>query len=391
MIYEPDVTERQAVIKVIGVGGAGGNAIDTMIRQGLEGAEFLVANTDRQALEKSLAPVKINIGFKTTRGLGAGADPEVGKKAAEEDRERLKEALAGADMIFIAAGMGKGTGTGAAPVIAEISKELGALTIAVVTRPFTHEGRQRQKNAEKGLQELVKAVDTLIVIPNDRILQVAGRSVSFRDAFRIADQVLYQSVRGITDIITIPGEVNVDFADVRTVMSNRGMAVMGIGEAEGEGRAVKAAEMAISNPLLEDVRIDGARAVLINITGTERLGIHEFTEACTFLQGKVHEDANIIAGIAVDPTIGEKVRVTVIATGFGEIQFDRSPRPSLKLVAPENPQGEAPILHPVPPGKAQPQEIPPVPKLHEQLGRTLYDSDEYDIPAFLRYPKHEKS
>lgn len=391
MIYEPDITERQAIIKVIGVGGAGGNAIDTMIRQGLEGAEFLVANTDRQALERSLAPTKINIGVKTTRGLGAGADPEVGKKAAEEDRERLKEALSGSDMIFIAAGMGKGTGTGAAPVIAEIAKELGSLTIAVVTRPFAHEGRQRQKNAERGIEELVKAVDTLIVIPNDRILQVAGRSVSFKDAFRIADQVLYQSVRGITDIITIPGEVNVDFADVRTVMSNRGMAVMGIGEAEGEGRGVKAAELAISNPLLEDVHIDGARAVLINITGTDKLGIHEFTEACTFLQGKVHEDANIIAGIAVDPAIGEKVRVTVIATGFGELSMDRNSRPPLKLIAPENPQGESQVVHPISSGKSQAQEIPPVPKLHEQLGRTLYDSDEYDIPAFLRYPKHENS
>lgn len=389
MIYEPDLSNRQAVIKVIGVGGAGGNAIDTMIRQGLEGAEFIAANTDRQALERCLAPLKINIGFETTRGLGAGADPDVGRKAAEEDRDRLLEALRAADMIFIAAGMGKGTGTGAAPVVAEIAKEVGALTIAVVTRPFTHEGRQRQKNAERGINELVKAVDTLIVIPNDRILQVAGRSTSFKEAFRIADQVLYQSVRGITDIITIPGEVNVDFADVRTVMSNRGMAVMGIGEADGENRAVKAAEIAISNPLLEDVRIDGARAVLINITGTDKLGIHELTEACTFIQGKVHEDANIIAGIALDPTMGDRVRVTVIATGFGEITGDRS-RPPLKLVSPENPQQDPQILIPTPP-KHSTSEIPQVPKLHEQLGRTLYDSDEYDIPAFLRYPQRDKS
>jgi cell division protein FtsZ len=373
VVYEPETVSRQAIIKVVGVGGAGGNAIDTMIRQGLEGAEFIAINTDKQALERNLAPLKLNIGVHLTRGLGAGADPEIGRKAAEEDRDRIRQVLEGADMVFIAAGMGKGTGTGGAPVVAEIAKELDILTIAVVTRPFSYEGKQREKNAERGLEELTKIVDTLIVIPNDRLLSVADKKMGFKEAFRLVDQILYQSVRGITDIVTVPGEINVDFADVRRVMRNRGMAVMGVGEAEGERRAVSAAESAIHHPLLEDIQVDGAMALLVNISGNEKVGIHEVQEACEFLKNKVHEDADIIAGIALDPSLGDKVRVTVVATGFRVSREDHR-RPPLTLVPPESPQ-TVPVIP------------PQVPRLNEQLGKTLYDSDEYDIPAFLRKPK----
>ncbi len=375
MIYELEEQRTQAVIKVIGVGGGGGNAVDTMIERGIDGVEFLVANTDIQALETKLAGTKIQIGSEHTRGLGAGANPEVGKIAADEDRERIREALDGADMVFVTAGMGKGTGTGAAPVIAEIAKEIGALTIAIVTRPFAYEGRQRLRNADYGTEQLMNVADTLITIPNDRLLSLARKDMGYRDAFKLADQVLYQSVRGISDVITIPGQINVDFADVRTVMSSRGMAVMSSGEAEGEGRAIEAAERAIMSPLLEDAEIDGATSVLVNITCNEKLGLHEVNEACTFIQDKVHEEANIIVGVAEDPKLGEKVRITVLATGFGSQA--KHGRPSLRIA---QPAGQQTITQDQPATGSSTQ----MSKLHDQLGKTPYDGDEYDIPAFIR-------
>lgn len=385
MIYELEKQKSKAVIKVIGVGGAGGNAVDTMITRGLEGVEFIVANTDAQALETKLGPIKIQIGTQISKGLGAGANPEIGKAAAEEDRARLRECLDGADMVFVTAGMGKGTGTGAAPVVAEIAKELGALTVAIVTTPFSYEGRQRAKNADYGISNLVSVVDTLITIPNDRLLTLAKKDAGFKDAFRLADTVLYDSVRGISDVITIPGMINVDFADVRTVMANRGMAVMGSGEASGENRAIRAAEAAIMSPLLEDAEIDGATAVLINFTASDSLTIHEINEACSFIQEKVNEDANIITGVAENPLLHDKVRITVLATGFGHAKsLQLGGRPSLRAV-----QGSATntTLTADREQQATKQVVaakPAAARLHEQLGKTPFDDDQYDIPAFLR-------
>ena len=304
-----------AVIKVVGVGGGGVNAVNRMIDAGLKGVEFIAVNTDAQALLLSDADVKIDIGRQLTRGLGAGSDPEIGRKAAEDHRDELEEALKGADMVFITAGKGGGTGTGGAPVVAEIAKSQGALTIGVVTRPFTFEGRRRAVQAESGIQRLKDAVDTLITIPNDRLLTVSNDKTSMLNAFKMADEVLLQGVQGITDLITTPGLINTDFADVKMIMSNAGTAIMGIGTASGESRAALAAKSAITSPLLE-ASIDGARGILLNIAGSTDLGLFEVNEAAEIIHNAAHPDANIIFGQVVDDTMGDEVRVTVIAAGF---------------------------------------------------------------------------
>ncbi|MEY3900913.1 MAG: hypothetical protein RL189_219, partial [Pseudomonadota bacterium] len=315
-MLEREKFSSNAVIKVIGVGGAGGNAINTMIEQGLSGVEFIAANTDVQALASNLAPVKIQLGRELTKGLGAGANPEVGRDAALEDKAIIQEVLSGADMVFVTAGTGGGTGTGAAPIIAQVAREIGALTVGVVTKPFSFEGKRRKIHSEQGIQSLKSCVDTLITIPNQRLLSIAPPQMSMLDGFKLADEVLLNAVKGISDIINIPGRVNVDFADVRTIMSEMGMALMGIGTATGESRAIEAARAAINSPLLEDVDIEGATGILINITGSSGMTLHEISEASTLIQEAVHEDANIIFGSVVDETMGDTLRVTVIATGF---------------------------------------------------------------------------
>lgn len=312
------VDQAGALIKVVGVGGGGTNAINTMISSGLDSVEFAAANTDTQSLSHSLSPVTIQVGKELTKGLGAGADPDIGRDATLEDRHEIMEALTGADMVFVTAGMGGGTGTGGASVVAQIARELGALTVGVVTKPFTFEGRRRAKHAEIGIERLREAVDTLIVIPNQKLLQMATPDMSLLEAFKLADKVLLDAVRGISDIINIPGTINVDFADVKTIMSKMGRALMGIGYAEGEGRAMKAATMAISSPLLEDVDIEGATGVLINITAAPSVGILELNEACSVIHESAHEDANIIMGAVIDEAMDDGIRVTVIATGFME-------------------------------------------------------------------------
>ncbi|WP_347350421.1 cell division protein FtsZ [Intrasporangium sp.] len=304
-----------AVIKVVGIGGGGVNAINRMIEVGLKGVEFIAINTDAQALLMSDADVKLDVGRELTRGLGAGADPEVGRKAAEDHEEEIQEVLRGADMVFVTAGEGGGTGTGGAPVVARIAKGLGALTIGVVTRPFTFEGRRRANQAESGIGNLREEVDTLIVIPNDRLLSISDRNVSMMDAFRSADQVLLSGVQGITDLITTPGLINLDFADVKSVMQGAGSALMGIGSARGEDRAVQAAELAISSPLLE-ASIDGAHGVLLSVQGGSDLGLFEINEAARLVQEAAHPEANIIFGAVIDDALGDEVRVTVIAAGF---------------------------------------------------------------------------
>jgi cell division protein FtsZ len=304
-----------AVIKVVGIGGGGVNAVNRMIDIGLKGVEFIAINTDAQALLMSDADVKLDVGRELTRGLGAGADPDVGKKAAEDHAEEIEEVLKGADMVFVTAGEGGGTGTGGAPVVARIARQLGALTIGVVTRPFTFEGRRRANSAETGIAELREEVDTLIVIPNDRLLSISDRAVSVMDAFKSADQVLLSGVQGITDLITTPGLINLDFADVKSVMSNAGSALMGIGSSRGDDRAVQAAELAISSPLLE-ASIDGAHGVLLSIQGGSDLGLFEINEAARLVQEAAHPEANIIFGAVIDDALGDEVRVTVIAAGF---------------------------------------------------------------------------
>ena len=308
--------DQLAKIKVIGVGGGGSNAVNRMINLGLQGVEFIAVNTDAQALLKSLAPKRMQIGEKLTRGLGAGAQPEIGQKAAEESRDDILEALRGADMVFVTAGMGGGTGTGAAPIVAECAREIGALTVGVVTRPFSFEGMKRRRNAENGIDNLKQHVDTIITIPNDRLMQVVDKKTPITQAFSIADDVLRQGVKGISDLIALPGLVNLDFADVKSIMSNAGSALMGIGEASGENATVEAAKAAIASPLLE-TSIDGARGVLLNVTGAEeKLSMFEVTEASNAIEAAADSQANIIWGAAVDNTMGDTVRVTVIATGF---------------------------------------------------------------------------
>jgi len=317
-----DDNHLNARIKVVGVGGGGGNAVNTMIAAGLHGVDFISANTDAQALNANLASIKLQIGSQVTKGLGAGGNPEMGRKAANEDLERIKENLTGADMVFITAGMGGGTGTGAAPVVARIAKEMGALTVGVVTKPFLFEGKKRGKQADDGMRELKANVDTLIAIPNQRLLAVAGRNTSILETFKKADDVLLQAVRGISDLITVHGLINLDFNDVRTIMSEMGMALIGAAVASGEDRAVEAAQKAISSPLLEDVSIQGARGVLINITGGPDLTIHEVNEAATLIQEEADDEANIIFGAVIDESLHDQIRITVIATGFGEPRED---------------------------------------------------------------------
>ncbi len=304
------------VIKVIGVGGGGGNALNTMIEAGVEGVDFIVANTDGQVLEASLAGVKVHLGRNLTKGLGAGANPEIGRAAALEDASRVAEALTGADMVFVTAGMGGGTGTGAAPVIAQIARDVGALTVGVVTKPFAFEGSQRKKKASAGINELSKAVDALIVIPNDRLVSLAGMKMTLKDAFAMVDNVCVNAVRGISDLVIAPGLINVDFADVRTIMTGMGRALMGTGIGSGDKRAIEAAQMAISSPLLEDVSINGATGILLNITGGPDLTLAEMNEACSLIAEAADPDANIIFGSVIDANAGDQVRITVIATGF---------------------------------------------------------------------------
>ncbi|MCX7982483.1 MAG: cell division protein FtsZ [Syntrophales bacterium] len=310
--------DATAKIKVIGIGGCGGNAVNTMIAYQLKGVDFIAANTDVQALSTISAPIKIHLGAQVTKGRGAGANPELGRQAAIESKDIIYECLQGADMVFITAGMGGGTGTGGAPVVAEICRDLGALTVAVVTKPFGFEAKVRAQQAEEGIAELRKIVDALIVVPNQRLLSLGGKNLSLREAFKKADDILYHAVRGISDLVIVPGVINLDFADVKNIMSNMGLALMGTGTASGENRAVEAVQRAISSPLLEDNSIQGARGVLLNITGGPDMSLYEVNEAASMVQSEVHEDANIIFGTVIDESMGDEIRVTVIATGFDE-------------------------------------------------------------------------
>src|SRR5579872_3768337 len=318
MIELVDTPDPGARIKVIGAGGCGGNAVSHMIKQGLHGVDFIAVNTDSQALANSTAPMRMQIGSVLTRGRGTGGNPEIGRKAALEDEERLREVLSEAEMVFVTAGMGGGTGTGSAPVIARIARESGALTVGVVTKPFQCEERKRMGQADEGVRELKDAVDTLITIPNQRLLSIASRTTSLKEAFQKADDVLLQAVRGISELVTVHGLINLDFADVRSIMAEMGMAMMGAARASGENRALEAAQRAISSPLLEDVSIKGARGLLINVTGGPDMSLYEVNEAASLIQEEAHEDANIIFGAVIDDQLSDEIRVTVIATGFGE-------------------------------------------------------------------------
>lgn len=316
IMFEPDPSVNGANIKVIGIGGGGGNAVNRMIETGIEGMQFLVTNTDLQALKNSKASVKIQIGEKLTKGLGAGGDPEIGRQSALEDTEKIIEAIEGADMVFITTGLGGGTGTGAAPIIASLATELGALTVAVVTKPFRFEGRRRARQADHGLNELRECVDTVITIPNERLLNAVSKGTPFIESFRLADDVLRQAVQGISDIITVPGLINVDFADVKTIMAGMGMALMGTGSAGGDNRALEATQRAISSPLLEEASIEGAKGLLVNVTGGPDMTLFEVNEAMSIIHDSADQDANIIFGAVVDERIGTEIKITVIATGF---------------------------------------------------------------------------
>ncbi len=368
--------DLRARIKVVGVGGGGGNALNTMIESRLKNVEFISANTDAQALKTSLAPTKIQLGMDVTHGLGAGADPEVGRKSAEESESYLQESLTGCEMVFVTAGMGGGTGTGAAPVVARIARELGALTVGVVTKPFGFEGKVRMNNADEGLEELRKSVDTLIVIPNDRIFSVIKHGEKARDAFAIVDDVLKSAVKGISDLITNPGRINLDFADVKRVMEGKGRALMGTGVAVGDDRAAEAAQTAISSPLLEDNSIDGATGVLINITASSEVGIQEIQHASSIIQSAVHDDAEIIFGWVEDETIGEEIMITVIATGFGREHGGRSGA-SVKAVRGDR---KSDVEVPAFVRKAEPEQTT------ERTRRpvALIEEEEFEVPAFLR-------
>ena len=368
---------KGAKIKVVGVGGCGTNAVNTMIEAKLEGVEFVVANTDCQALGVSKASLKIQMGENLTKGLGAGANPEIGRNSAIESR--------GAIRVFITAGMGGGTGTGGAPIVAEIAKEVGALTVAVVTKPFVFEAKKKMKQAEEGLKALKGVVDTVITIPNQRLLSIASKTTSLTDAFKKANEILHQAVKGISDIITTPGLVNVDFADVRTIMSEMGLALMGSGVASGENRAVEAAKKAISSPLLEDISIHGAKGVLINITGASDMTLHEVNEASMLIQEEAHEDAHIIFGAVVDDKIGEEVRVTVIATGFGKEESRRLTAVG-RNIAPAVVIGDLDIPTIVRKEKEKKSEVGPaeVQRLKPLGGFNAMDEDAFDTPTFLR-------
>ncbi|EAZ87385.1 cell division protein FtsZ [Lysinibacillus sp. FSL M8-0216] len=380
--FDTNVDEL-AVIKVIGVGGGGNNAVNRMIEHGVQGVDFIAVNTDSQALNLSKAEVRLQIGAKLTRGLGAGANPEVGKKAAEESREQLEEVLRGADMVFVTAGMGGGTGTGAAPVIAQIARELGALTVGVVTRPFTFEGRKRQTQAIGGIGGMKEAVDTLIVIPNDKLLQIVDKSTPMLEAFREADNVLRQGVQGISDLIATPGLINLDFADVKTIMSNKGSALMGIGIATGENRASEAAKKAISSPLLES-SIDGAKGVLMNITGGSNLSLFEVQEAADIVASASDEEVNMIFGSVINENLKDEIIVTVIATGFTEeaLQQQRhTVKPSLNINRQSAPQQQAPI-------REQRQEMHVQQEQPRQNQQQYAQDDMLEVPAFLRNRKN---
>ena len=361
-----DDPSTAARIKVIGVGGGGGNAVNRMIDAKLDGVDFIVANTDVQALKLSQAPVKLQLGGKLTQGRGAGADPEVGRRAALEDTEKILEVLTGADMVFVTAGLGGGTGTGAAPVIASLANELGALTVAVVTKPFLFEGKRRMQQAEQGLRELAEAVDTVISLPNDRLLLVA-QNAAFMESFRIADDILRQAVQGISDIITIPGIINRDFADVRTIMQGMGYAIMGTAVGHGPNRAVEAARAAISSPLLENTSIEGARGILINISGSSNLLLSEVNEASSVIQAAAHEDANIIFGAVMNEGMGDAVKITVIATGFRA----------------EYIQNRHNAAHTAAAAAVQPMAVPAAVPPPAVTGDEVADED-FDVPAFLR-------
>jgi cell division protein FtsZ len=390
LVSNPDPGAR---IKVIGAGGCGGNAVNHMISVGIRNVDFIAVNTDIQALQNNHAPIRLQVGQSITRGRGTGGNPEVGRKAALEDEARLREVLQDAEMVFVTAGMGGGTGTGSAPIIAKIARELGALTVGVVTKPFQFEGRKRMAQAEEGLRELKSAVDTLITIPNQRLLSVASKTTSLREAFQKADDVLLQAVRGISELVTVHGLINLDFADVRSIMAEMGMAMMGSATAAGESRAVDAAQRAISSPLLEDVSIKGARGLLINVTGGSEMALYEVNEAASLIQEEAHEDANIIFGAVIDDKLGDEIRVTVIATGFGELE-----RAAEKRYSPSGTPVTTPIAaaqtRPVDPGEAKPAmladaELSPVRRIFpankpvRRMGM-IVDESTLDIPAFKR-------
>jgi len=389
----------KARIKVVGIGGAGGNAINNMIASGLEGIEFIAANTDFQVLEKNLATCKIPLGVNLTKGLGAGGNPDVGGKATQEDLDKIREVVSGSDLVFITAGLGGGTGTGGAPVVAQVCKDVGALTVAVVTRPFAFEGKIRLCNADDGLKALEEVVDTLIVIPNNRLICLADRRATLLDMLKRADDVLYYAVKGISDLIVNPGYINVDFADVKTVMAEMGLALMGTGVGRGENRAAQATQQAISSPLLEDISIHGARAVLINLSAGPNLGMHEFEEASSIIQKEVDEDAHIILGMAIDPSMEDEIRVTVIATGIGKMekaQQKAKPTPASmrKRVAAD---GITPELNydylqiPTVVRLRQSDEIPQAKPRKRSLlqkltgtSRTSLEDEDMNIPTFIR-------
>jgi cell division protein FtsZ len=380
MNIEFDQKKNSATIKVIGVGGAGCNAVNTMIDAGLEGVEFIVANTDQQVLDTSKAAIKIQLGESITKGLGAGANPEIGKQAALEDIDKIKGVLADSDMVFITAGMGGGTGTGAAPVIAEAIKTIGALTVAVVTKPFDLEGKRRKNIAEEGLKNLKGNVDSLIAIPNQRLFSLAEKATTLIEGFKLADEVLLHAIKSISDLINIPGLINLDFADAKTIMSNMGMAFMGIGLCSGENRAAEAARKAISNPLLDNITIRGAKGILINITASSTLSLIDIEKATEFIQREAHEDANIIFGAAIDESLGENLQITVIATGFENTQADKKDyirEVKSDIIVQEIEKEDEPSL----------QNDPVTPENVIKIGTIISeftDDGEYDIPTFVR-------
>ncbi|HOT18906.1 MAG TPA: cell division protein FtsZ [Spirochaetota bacterium] len=376
--------QMNTIIKVVGVGGAGNNAVNRMIATGLEGVDYIVVNTDSQQLKASLAQTKIQIGTKLTRGLGAGADPSIGREAALEDRDKLEKALKGADMVFITAGMGGGTGTGAAPIVAEVAKESGALVVGVVTKPFRAEGRRRMQHADEGIKNLKEKVDTIIVIPNDLLLKIIDRSTPMDHAFKLADDILRQGVQGIADIIMVTGLVNVDFADVRTVMKETGDAIMGVGIGVGENRAIEATQMAINSPLLEESGIEGAKAVLLNIAGGSDMSLHEVNEITEIINKQVDPDANIIFGATIDPALDDKIRVTVIATGFDRKlnmlnrpnELDRATGTPLTVIEGKNHKERI--------EKKVPAQMKSFTLDYEKRRVKDYSHEDLDIPAFLR-------
>src|SRR6266481_3471711 len=388
LVSNPDPGAR---IKVIGAGGCGGNAVNHMINVGLRNVDFIAVNTDIQALQNNHAPLRLQIGDEITRGRGTGGNPEIGRKAALEDEERIREILSEAEMVFVTAGMGGGTGTGSAPVIARIARELGALTVGVVTKPFQFEGRRRMTQAEEGLRELKNAVDTLITIPNQRLLSVASKNTSLRESFQKADDVLLQAVRGISELVTVHGLINLDFADVRSIMAEMGMAMMGAATASGENRAVEAAQRAISSPLLEDVSIKGARGLLINVTGGSDMALYEVNEAASLIQEEAHEDANIIFGAVIDEGMTDEIRVTVIATGFGDLEkhsqsrYSPSGTPVTTPIAAASTRAVDPmeVKQPAPTAQAGQVRMFPGNKPVRRMGLVVDDST-LDIPAFRR-------